>query len=214
MKRRSSDRIKADLRREFDGLRADLGRHLVIDSADDHTRRLLTDHVPTMVVGRANLLLDTLLSYLMEDATEALAGVPTAVKNEFYDLELRARVKDSFSLEPETLQFSFDPRVIAGGVAAGGMALAGGMVMALLLSGPLFRIVAGLVTLAASTLAFRMAHRAATGTACQRLHDDVREYVEKSERNVSSWLASVEQYFMSEFEAFRCAGIRSAGANP
>ena len=213
MNRRASARIKTDVRGEFEGLRADLGRHLELDSDVDHTRRLLTDHVPTMVVGRAKLLLDTLLSYLMEDATEALAGAPTAVKNDFYDLELRTRVKDSFSLEPETLQFSFDPRVIAGGVAAGGTASAGGMVMALLLNGALSRIVAGLVTLVASTLAFRMAHGAATGTARQRLNDDVHDYVERSERHVSSWLASVGQYFMSEFEAFRHAGTRSTGAN-
>ena len=95
MNRRAAAQITADTREEFDELREDLSRHLEADTDVDQERRQLVDHVRTMVVAKTQLLLDTLLNYLMEDAIAALADAPTAVKNDFYDLDLRSRVKQS-----------------------------------------------------------------------------------------------------------------------
>ena len=159
-----------------------------------------------MVVAKTQLLLDTLLNYLMEDAIAALADAPTAVKNEFYDLDLRSRIKESFSLEPESLKFSFDPRVIAGGVATGVTAATGGLMTALLLSGLLPRLLGGAATLVASAVAFRIAHTATTGTALQRLRNEVDDYVTQSEQQVSSWLANIEDFFVSAFKEFQDGG--------
>ena len=203
MNRRAVTRIAADVREEFAELRERLSHHLGPDSNVDQARLMLADHVPTMVVAKTQILLDTLLNYLIEDAMEALTDAPTAVKNAFYDLDLRARIKESFSLEPESLQFSFDPRIIAGGVAASATAAAGGLITALLLSGLISRILGGVATLIASALAFRMAHTATTGTARQRLLDNVDDYVSRSEHQASSWLISVEEYFVAAFEEFR-----------
>ena len=206
MNRRAVARITADTREEFDELREDLSHHLEADADVDQERRQLVDHVPTMVVAKTQLLLDTLLNYLMEDAIAALADAPTAVKNEFYDLDLRSRVKRSFTLEPESLEFSFDPRVIVGGFATGMTATAGGLMTALLLSGLIPRLVGGAATLVASAVAFRIAHTAATDTALQRLRNEVDDYVRQSEQQVSSWLANVEDFFVSAFEEFQDGG--------
>ena len=206
MNRRTVARITADTREEFDELREDLSHHLEADADVDQERRQLVDHVPTMVVAKTQLLLDTLLNYLMEDAIAALADAPTAVKNEFYDLDLRSRVKRSFTLEHESLEFSFDPRVIVGGFAAGMTATAGGLMTALLLSGLIPRLVGGAATLVASAVAFRIAHTAATDTALQRLRNEVDDYVRQSEQQVSSWLANVEDFFVSAFEEFQDGG--------
>ncbi len=203
MNRRAVARITADTREEFDELREDLSHHLEADADVDQERRQLADHVSKMVVAKTQLLLDTLLNYLMEDAIEALADAPTAVKNDFYDLDLRSRVKQSFALEPESLEFSFDPRVIVGGFAAGVTATAGGLMTALLLSGLIPRILGGVTTLVASAVAFRIAHTATTGTALQRLRNEVGDYVTQSEQQVSSWLANVEEFFVSAFEEFQ-----------
>ena len=203
MNRQAVTRIAADVREEFAELRERLSRHLDPDSDVDQARRMLADHVQTMVVARAQLLLDTLLNYLMEDATEALTDAPTAVKNAFYDLDLQARIKESFSLEPESLKFSHDLRVIAGGVAASATAAAGGLMTALLLSGLIPRILGGVTTLVASAVAFRIAHTATTGTALQRLRNEVDDHVTQSEQQVSSWLANVEDFFVSAFKEFR-----------
>lgn len=203
MNRRAVARITADTREEFDELREDLSRHLEADADVDQERRQLVDHVPTMVGVKTQLLLDTLLNYLMEDAIAALADAPTAVKNEFYDLDLRSRVKQSFTLKPESLEFSRDPRVIAGGVAAGAAATAGGLMTVLFLSGLIPRIVGGAVTLIASAVAFRIAHTSTTGTALRRLRDDADAYMTQSEQQVSSWLANVEDFFVSAFKEFQ-----------
>ena len=192
-------------------LREHLSHHLEADADVDQERRQLVEHVPDMVGARTQLLLDTLLNYLMEDAIAALADAPTAVKNEFYDLDLRSRVKQSFTLEPESLKFSHDPRMIAGGVAAGATAVAGGLMTALLLSGLIPRILGGVTTLVASAVAFRIAHTATTGTALQRLRDDVNAYMTQSEQQVSSWLANVEDFFVSAFKEFQDGAGQSDG---
>ena len=164
---------------------------------------MLVEHVRTMVVAKTHLLLDTLLNYLMEDAIAALADAPTVVKNEFYDLDLRSRVKQSFTPDPDFLKLSSDPRLIAGKLAAGGTAVAGGLMTLLFLSGLITRIAGGAATLVVSAIAFRIAHSATTGTALQCLRNDVDAYVTQSEQQVSAWLANVEDFFVSAFEEFQ-----------
>ena len=206
MNRRATERITEDTREEFNELRENLSRHLEADADVDQERRQLVDHVQTMVDAKTQLLLDTLLNYLMEDAIAALVDAPTAVKNEFYDLDLRSRIKESFPLKPESLKFSLDPRMIAGGVAAGVTVATGGLMTALLLSGLIPRLVGGAATLVASAVACRIAHTATTGTALKRLRNEVDDYVTQSEQQVSSWLANVEDFFVSAFEEFQNGG--------
>lgn len=209
MNRRTRKRIVADIREEFDEIREKLSRHLEPNADVDQARGILVEHAPAMVVAKTQLLLDTLLNYLMENATETLTDAPTTVKNAFYDLDLRTCIKKSFSLKPELLELSFDSRIIAGGVAAGSTATAGGLMTALFLSGLIFRIVGGVATLVASAIAFQIAHTATTGTALQRLRDDLGEYLTDSEQQVSSWLTDVEEYFVSDFKKFQDEAERS-----
>ena len=209
MNRNATAQIASDVREELNAIRSDLRRHLAPEVGVDHAKQLLIEHAPTLVVGRARLLLDSLLSYLMQDASEALQNAPTDVKNGFYALELRERIKGTFSLEAQSLQFSFDPRIMAGGMAASGTAVAGGLLVALLVSGMLSRIVGGLATLVASAFAFRAAHSASSAIAQRRIEDDVLEYLNASERQVASWLGEVENSFMETFNTFASThGIR------
>jgi hypothetical protein len=203
MSRRAGARIAENVREEFELLRGDLERYLRPDSEVDHARHLLAGHVPTMVVGRAHLLLDTLLGYLMEDAIQALRDAPVKTKNGFFALELRSSIKESFKLEADTLVFSTDPRIVFGAAAAGGTAATSAAVMALLLTSLVSRVAGGVATLVASALAFRTGYAAASGLAHRRLADDVYEYVEQSEKHVSAWLTTVENAFFEAFEEFQ-----------
>lgn len=210
MKRTATRQIDQNIREEFAGIRQDAQRHMGEDVTIEHARDLLAQHAPSLVVGRAQVLLDTLLGYLMEDAIAALADAPTDTKNEFYGLEMRDRLKSSYTLEPQTLQFSFDPRVIAGGVAAGGTLVAGGLIVGIVLSSLVSRVIAGLATLVASAVAFRLAHSAGTGSAKKALEADVSKYLSESEAQVSSWLAEVDQAFGDAFDKFaRDHGMRA-----
>jgi len=214
MNRRAAKQITANIRDEFAAIRKDAVRHLDSSVPVDHARELLGQHVPALVVGRAQILLDSLLIYLMEDAMEALSSAPTDVKNYFYALDLRARIKGSFSLEPHTLQFSVDPRVVAGSAAAGGTLVAGGLIIALVLPGVVGRLIAGLGTLVASAVAYRLAHSAGSPAARKALESDLSTYLAQSETQVADWLAGVERAFVENFGAFASKyGIRQGDAS-
>jgi len=107
MNANANTRIWENVREELAGIRRDVQLHLAPDVTIDHARVLLAQHVPELVVGSAQLLLDSLLSYLMEDATASLTDAPTEVKNDFYAQDLRAVIKGCFSLNPHTLTLSF-----------------------------------------------------------------------------------------------------------
>ena len=210
MKRRAAAQITTDTREEFDAIRNELQRHLSPDVSVDQARQLLVEHAPTMVVARARLLFDSLLNYLMADAVDALSDASTGVKNDFYALHLRERIKEeAFALEPQSLRLSLDPRAVVGGLAAAGTAVAGGLIIGLVLNGLLPRVAAGSVTIIGSAVAFRTAHAATLGMARKRLAEDVQEYVSRAERQVASWLASVEESFLSAFNEFQLNADRS-----
>lgn len=213
MNRRMTARIAYDTREEFSKLRVDLGHYTEPEADIDQARRILPDHAPKMILARSRLLLDTLLNYLMEDAEEALSDVPTEVQIQFYDLGLRGRVKKTFSLDPGSMKLSFDPRLITGGVVAGATATAGGLVTTLFLFGLISRIAGGVATLVATALAFKLAHdcRVAADWTRERLKKDVDGYVTLSEQQTSSWLASVEEFFIAEFKKFEDGGVRPNG---
>lgn len=202
MNRRAAKQIMSNIHDEFAGIRRDALRHLAPTVTVDHARELLGQHVPALVVGRAQILLDSLLSYLMEDAMEALSNAPTDVKNDFYALNLRVRIKESFSLEPQTLRFSFDPRKITGGLAAGGTLIAGSLIIGLVLTGVVSRIMAGLATLVSSAVAYRLAHSAGAPSARKALESDLSTYLTQSETQVSEWLAGVDFEFVDKFDEF------------
>lgn len=202
MNRRAAKQITADIRDEFAGIRKDAIRHLDPMVTVDHARKILGQHVPALVVGRAQILLDSLLSYLMEDAMEALSNESTDVKNGFYELDLRGRIKTSYSLEPQTLQFSFDPRVVAGGIAAGGTLVAGSLIIGLILTGVVSRSIAGLATLVASAVAYRLAHSATAPSARKTLESNLSTYLAQSEAQISEWLAGVDHAFVDDFDKF------------
>jgi hypothetical protein len=133
---------------------------------------------------------------------DALSNAPTDVKNDFYALDLRSRIKGSFSLAPQTLQLSFDPRVVAGGVATGKTIVAGSLLIGLVLTGVVSRIIGGLATLVASAVAYRLAHSAGTPSARKALEADLSTYLTQSEKQVSEWLSGVNRAFGDAFDKF------------
>lgn len=204
---RRTARIADDIGEEFDELRSELCHYTKSDIDIDQARRLIAEHVPITTLARAQLLLDTMLNYLMADAAEALVGDPAPVRDEFYASDLRSRVKESFTLEPESLKLSLDQRLTYGGVVAGAAATTGGVATMLLLSGFVSRIVGGVATLIVSAFAFKLAYAAATDAARRRLQEDVEGYLDFSERQVSSWLEGVKEFFVGEIQKFRdCKG--------
>lgn len=205
MNRRMTARIADDVREEFGKLRLELGHYMEPEADVGQARRILPTHAPTMVLARAQLLLDTLLNYLMEDAEEALTDAPAGVQIKFYELDLRKSVRNTFASRPESLELSLDARLVAGGVAAGATAVVGGLATTLFPFGLIPRIAGGAATLIATALAFKLGYdcRVAADWTRERLKKDVDGYMTLAEQRTSSWLASVEEFFVAEFRKFR-----------
>lgn len=206
MNRNATCRIASDTRECFDAIRQELDGRLQRELSVDEARQLVVSNAPAMVAGRARLLFDTLLNYLMKDAMESLAEVPTSVRNDFFALDLRARINGEMSsFDSSPLRLSPDARVVSGGLSAVGFALAGGLVTFMVLSDTTSPIAGGVVTLIGSFGTFRLAHGAASGMSRRRMEKDMHEYVTRAEQDVTSWLEDVEKRFDSEFNQFRAA---------
>lgn len=214
MTTKAATKISENIRQEFAGIKRDVQRHLAPDVTVDHARVLLAQHVPELVVGRAQLLLDSLLSYLMEDSIAHLSDAPPDVKNDFYAQDLRARIKTSISLDPQTLSFSFDRRLVYGGVAAGGVLVAGGVAVVISLPSVVPPILIGLGSIVASAVAFRVAYSAGTESARRKLENDVAAYLKQSESQVKEWLVAVQRAFGESYDKFADQyGIRRGDAS-
>ena len=210
MKRNAVKQIATNVQDEFASLFKEIQPHLRPEVDVSHARALLSEHVPTLVVCRAQLILDTLLNYLMTDAIDTLSSAPTSVKQSFYELNLRSHLKIAHVVQPQTLQFSTDPRIIGGSVAAGGMLIAGGLIVSLLLSGVTVRIITGLASIVASAIAFRLAHAACTNSARSAVESDISKFLAQSESQILEWLATVELSFIEDFDKFTVLhGIQS-----
>ena len=209
MNRRASLQIADNIKSEFERIRGSarerLGPSVVIDEA----REALRHHIPSLIAGRAQILLDSLLNYLMDDAMDSLASATTREKNGFYALDVRERMKDSFRFEAKPMQFSPDPRLVAGGLAAGGAVTAGLPIVALVLTGVVGRVVVGLATVAAAAIAYRVGRAVGTSSARKALESDVLKYLAQAETEMSRWLGDVRDSFEQAFDEY-AKGLESA----
>ncbi|MCY3702823.1 MAG: hypothetical protein OXG16_09100 [Rhodospirillales bacterium] len=203
MRGRASSAIKADIREEFEAILRGALSELERESAGSG----FAERVPGLVESRVRLLLDTLLNYLVDDAREFLAKAPSSIKNDFFTLDLRTRTKERAAVyDPGTMDLSKDPRVLAGGVASGAVALVGITGTIMMVSSPVLRIASLLATGLASTVAYRVGRNAATGVFRSVLEKDLRNYVLRAQHEAEAWLAGVEEAFVADFNEF-LAGV-------
>jgi hypothetical protein len=202
MIRQATKGIASDITEEFATILEELEPHLAFETTIDHAKILLAQRAPTTVLARSQVLLDTLLGYLMQDALGMLQHASPEVKNAFHALDLRKQIKSTYALEPGKLQLSFDIRLVSASAAAGGTLAAGGLVTAFLIGGAVPRILAGLGTLVASAFAFRLAHAASGPAARRRLKSDLVTFLSEAEAQVEAWLSDVEKAFVLAFRRF------------
>lgn len=196
--------IQSDIREEFASIRKDVARHTDSGVTVDHARELLSEHVPSLVLNRSQLLLHTLLGYMMDEATTRLANVPPEAKKSFYDLELRTKIKNSFLLKPDALEFSIDRRLVYGAVGAGGVLLVGGSATVFSVPTIIPPIFLGMGTIVAGGVAFKLLYssKCAEKFSMQAIKDDVEQYLEDSEKQVREWLTKTQKAFSSELDRF------------
>lgn len=212
-----TDKINKDITEEFVNLKEALKIHLKSDFDVSQTKQFLQAHVPKEIVYKSEILLDTLLNYLMEDARERIKTADVKLQNAFFDADLRKRVHEwarqvnnKFALEPDIVRYTSDPRLMNGLIASGitfvvgtGITRVVGTGITLTLT-PSFvgAIVSGIVTILLSALVFKITYDKASPKAREIIKLDIDQHLQQSQKQVMEWLKTVETAFKTDFHAF------------
>ncbi|HMN18450.1 MAG TPA: hypothetical protein PKD03_12615 [Ignavibacteriaceae bacterium] len=200
-----------DINDEFLKIRNNLQMHLDDDIGVQRKKMFLSRHVPKEVILSSEILLDTVINALMDDARHQLKTASAELQNKFYDYAFREKVKEwavqienKLSLEPEYVKYSSDPQLVNGLVAAGitfvvGAAITGIAFIPTMVIGA---IVSGIVTLILSAVAFKFAYDKAEPKAISKMIEDIEAYLENSKTQVLEWLGKVILSFDNEFKSF------------
>ncbi|QTA83800.1 Uncharacterized protein dnl_62160 [Desulfonema limicola] len=201
-----SEKIKKDVTDEFANLKEALQTHLKPGFDVSQTKQFLQAHIPKEIVYKSEILLDTLLNYLMEDARERIKSADVNLQNAFFDADFRKRLhewtkqlKNKLAIEPNIVKYTSDPRLKQGLIASGITFVVGTGITAAL--APIF---AGIVTIVLTAFAFKFAYEKAAPKAREIIKMDIDHFLTASQRQVVEWLEKVETAFENDFSGF-CA---------
>jgi len=211
--------MEKDFNEEFLKLRQGLEIHLKQDFDIKVTRNFLKDYVPKEVIGKAEILLDTILNYLMEQAGFDLEQADIKLQNSFYERDFRKiirkwtkKVENQLTLEPSSIQFSLDTRLLYGSTTAGMTAVAGVAATVAFSTGRVIAaIIGGIATLIASAIAFKLGFEKGASKSRSKVKSEVEHYIADSETLVLEWLKRVVNVFAAEFDEFCRANAYSPG---
>jgi hypothetical protein len=203
--------ISDDCSAEFMQLRAEL--NIILEPNFDiiSKKDFLQKHISTEVIAKSELLLDTLLNHLMEQAIADLEKADIQLQNKFFKQNFRDRVYEwsrmmdnEFKLNPAYVEYSRDPRGISGLVAGGITFVAGSTVTTLAFVPHLLlgAIISGMATIIASYFAFNMAIEKAAPKSRELVRDDIGNNLKDAEKQAKDWLFRVVDAFYGDFEEF------------
>lgn len=204
-----TEKIKKDVSDEFINLKKSLQIHL--DSGFDlsQTKQFLQTHTPKEVLYKSEVLLDTLLNYLMADARDRIKTADVKLQNAFFDVDLRKRIHEwagmlnnQLALEPNTVEYTFDPRLKQGLIASGIAFVMGTSVTLTVSSGIVGTIVTGIITIMLSVFSFKVTYNKASLQARDTVKADIDQYLDMSQKQVCEWLVKVEATFEKDFHNF------------
>lgn len=203
-----TEKIQKDISAEFANLKEALQIHLKPDFEVSQTKQFLRTHIPKEVVYKSEILLDTLLNYLMEDARERIKSADVKLQNAFFDADFRQRIhewarqlENKLALAPEIVKYTFDPRLKQGLIVSGITFIAGTSVTLTLATNVVGAIVTGIITILLSALAFKIAYDKASPKAREIIKIDINQYLEASQKQILEWLGKVGASFENDFHA-------------
>lgn len=203
------DKIRKDVTDEFVKLKEALQIHLKPGFDVSQTKQFLQAHIPKEIVYKSEILLDTLLNYLMEDARERIKTADVKLQNAFFDADFRKRVhewarhlENKLALDPDIVKYTSDPRLKQGLIASGITFVAGTSVTLTLAPNVVGAIVAGIITIFLSAFAFKIAYDQASPKAREIIKMDIEQCLEASQKQVLEWLEKGGAVFENDFHAF------------
>ncbi len=204
-----ANKIKKDISGEFSSLKDELQIHLKPEFNVLQTKQFLETHIPKEIIYKSDLLLDTVLNYLMEAARKNIKSADVKLQNKFFDKDLRKRVhewasqlENKLKLEPDVVNYSFDPRLKQGLIISGITFVVGSGVTLALAPSVVGAIVSGIVTIILSAIAFKISYDKASPKARESVKNDIDGYLELTEKQVCDWLEKVVTAFEDDFYDF------------
>lgn len=202
--------ISQDIKQQFDNIRLDITNQLDKDFDIKITTKHLSIYIPKEVIYNSELLLKTLLSYVMRDAQKAIENLDVKTKNKFYDAKLKEKIiefanslKDNKNLINNAIEFQKDNRKRNALIASGITFVAGATgTMAMTPVCIVGAIVSGIVTIIIAAFAFKLAYDKTTIKTRANIREDVNNYLKKTEKEVELWLNEVTISFNNELKKF------------
>lgn len=204
-----ANKIKTDISSEFTSLKDELQIHLKPDFDLSQTKQFLETHIPKEIAYKSEILLDTVLNYLMDDARKKIKPADVKLQNEFFDKDFRKRVhewasqlENKLKLESDVVNYSFDPRLKQSLIVSGTTFIVGAGVSLALTPSVVGAIVSGIVTIILSAIAFKISYDKASPKARESVKNDIDSYLELTEKQVCDWLEKVATAFEDDFYEF------------
>lgn len=203
--------IREDILEEFDNLKKNINVHLQDDYDIKLTKKFLSTHIPREVMSRSDVLLDTLLNYLMDEAGFDIKKADVDIQNIFYDMDFRNRIKqwvkqleNNLILNPDMIRYSSDPRIKQGLITGGITFVAGAAISATIISPAsiVAIIISGVVTLVLSIFAFKIGFDKGITKAREIIKSDINNYLVITESQITEWLKTIIGTFSKEFSDF------------
>lgn len=205
------DKIKNDIKQEFAELRKNIEDLLQGDFNIESQKKFLKNYVPSEIIAKSEILLDTLLNYLMETAIKDLDKFDVELQNDFFNQDFRNKIREwvkqtenQLELTTPEVVFSADPRWRQGAIN-GGTAFIIGTAVTVFIFDPtkvVWAIVTGLVTIIVSAYLFKKGYEKAEPKARAIIKSDVENFINNAKQQVFDWLKTVANVFSEEFNNF------------
>lgn len=202
--------MKQDIKEQFNSLRNDIKNQLDKDFNIEETKIYLSEYLPKEVIYNSEILLETLLSYLMKDAKTAIESFDVKTKNKFYDKKLNEKIFDfANNLKKDkdfinkAIEFQKDPRKLNAVIASGTTLIIGSLgIISISSMSIVGLIIAGIVVIAVSAFAFKLTYDKTTPKTRNLIRDDVDNYLKETEKKLEDWLEEISNAFNNELQNF------------
>ncbi|MCS7054531.1 MAG: hypothetical protein NZM09_12485 [Ignavibacterium sp.] len=204
------DKIKYDIEQEFYELKNSISNRLRDDFDIDAQKDFLKNHIPNEIIVKSEILLDTLLNYLMETAINELDKLDVEIQNDFFNQDFRNKIREWVKQTENKLELTTPELLLADprwrqGVINGGTAFIIGTAVTVFVFDPtkvIWAIVTGLVTIISAVYLFKKGYEKAEPKARSIIRSDVEKFIENAEKQVTDWLETVATVFSEEFKDF------------
>ncbi|GEM_PF-4042823 len=216
--------ISQDVKEVFEEIRQEIHSNYFVSGKHDLTyiREAVCKYLPTTIINKNLLLVDTILNYLTKDARKTLENADSKVINEFFEWNQRwtedfknqfknasAPVEVTLSLDARTKYWTLAgaggagigataviARELIGKFAVEGIVAEKALLSAWLLPMGLTVLVAGGV----GYLAYKLTYQVSTPTATEQTEKEIKEYLQREEKETLNRLLEVIERYKQDFK--------------